>query len=210
MIEKVRNKKHWPFLTLTGIAIYTILYIIATRYYPGGSNFDKTQIGFHWSTNYWCELLGEYSKNGFINKARPIALVGMIFLSLSLSLFWIQLPNSLSLTKISNRIIQFCGMLSMIFFSLIFTDYHDVFIGLAVLFGATAFILTIYGFYKLGNLKTYLFGSFCLILVAINNLIYLFDFQINYLPILQKITFLCIFVWITSITFYVSKKTGIT
>ena len=205
MIEKVRNKKHWPFLTLTGIALYIILYIIATRYYPGGSNFDKKQIGFHWSTNYWCELLGEYSKNGFINKARPFALVGMIFLSLSISLFWIQLPNSLSLTKISNRTIQLCGALSMVFFSLIFTKYHDLFIGLAVIFGAIAFVFTIYGFYKVGYSKIYLFGSICLILVAINNVIYLFDFQLIYLPIIQKITFLSIFGWIISITIFVSN-----
>lgn len=205
MIQKVRQNRHWPILTLTGIAIYIVLYIIATRYYPGGSNFDKKQIGFHWSANYWCELLGEYSKNGFINKARPIALTAMLLLSFSLSLFWIQVPKSLELHKISNRIIQFSGVLSMIFFSLIFTDFHDIFIGLAVFFGTIAFAFTIYGFYQLGCTKIYLFGSICLILVGFNNIIYLFDFQLNYLPNIQKITFLSVLGWITSITIFVSN-----
>jgi hypothetical protein len=206
MTKIVRQKNHWPILTLIGITVYLILYIVAASYYPGGSNFNKSQVGFHWMSNYWCELLGEYSKNGFINKARPIALVGMLFLSTSISIFWIQFPNLLVLNKLSRRIIQFCGVLSMIFFSLIFTDFHDLLIGLAVLFGAIAFILTIYVFYKLGNSKIYLFGTICLILVAFNNLIYLFDYLINYLPIIQKITFISIFIWISAITIFVSKK----
>ena len=206
MAKIVRHKNHWPILTLTGIFVYIILYFIASRYYPGGSNFDKSQVGFHWLTNYWCELLGEYSKNGYINKARPIALVGMIFLSTSISVFWIQLPNSLALNNISNRIIQTCGVLSMVFFSLIFTDFHDLFIGLAVFFGAIAFILTIYSFYQKGYSKMFLFGIICLILVAFNNIMYLFDFKLNHLPILQKITFISIFIWITTITIFISKK----
>ncbi len=206
MTKIARRKNHWPIITLIGIFVYLILYFIASRYYPGGSNFDKSQVGFHWLTNYWCELLGEYSKNGYINKARPIALVGMIFLSTSISIFWIQLPDSFTLNKISKKIIQSSGFLSMLFFSLIFTDFHDLFIGLAVFFGAIAFILTLYYFYQMGHSKMFIFGSICLILVAFNNLMYLFNFQLNHLPILQKITFISIFIWIVSITIFVSKK----
>src|SRR3954449_6164304 len=64
----------WTLLPLFGIILFLLLYFIATLYYPGGAQFDKTTKGFSWTQNYWCNLLNENAINGLPNPARPIAI----------------------------------------------------------------------------------------------------------------------------------------
>eukprot|EP01041_Mallomonas_annulata_P035984 gene35984-59008_t len=60
--------------------------------------------GFSWVHNFWCNLLNETAINGEKNSARPIALVAMLVLSASLSLFWIIFPKDLAVKTYLKRI----------------------------------------------------------------------------------------------------------
>jgi hypothetical protein len=196
---KNTNFHYWPMITISGIILFIIFYFIAALHYPGGSNFDQHQAGFKWSTNYWCELLGYNAKNGQHNTARPFGLSGMFILSLSISFFWINLPQMIPMKNWMNGALQFSGTLSMVFALFIFTHYHDFFIFMAVLSGSTAFSLTILGLYE-NHFKGFLYlGIICLILILVNNLIYLSGFYIEDLPIIQKFTFLIVLLWISLI-----------
>lgn len=35
---------------------FLLFYVVATFFYPGGSQLDKTASGFSWTQNYWCNL----------------------------------------------------------------------------------------------------------------------------------------------------------
>ena len=69
---------------LLGITTSILLLLIATLYYPGGSQFDKTAIGYDWKNNYISNLFGEKAINGADNTTRFWAVGGMMFLSVSL------------------------------------------------------------------------------------------------------------------------------
>jgi hypothetical protein len=82
-----QHKAHvfWQLMPLFGSILFSLLYFIATLYYPGGNYLDKGSHGFSWTQNYWCNLLGENAINGHQNLARPIAFTAMAVLSLTLS-----------------------------------------------------------------------------------------------------------------------------
>lgn len=186
----------WPIITLGGILIFFSFYLVATSYYPGGSNFDQNENGFNWLTNYWCELLYTYSKNGHINAARPFALTAMISLTISVGYFWYQFPTKLHITSGLKNTIRYTGVISMLLSSFIFTNFHDGIIYGAVVSGTIAFLGSIYGLYRIGDTRFAMAGLFCLLVILGNNFIYLTGFLIDMLPVFQKITFLITLSWI--------------
>lgn len=194
--RKYINFYNWPVLTICGLFLYVIFYYIAAQYYPGGSNFDPSQKGFDLFNNYWCELLGRNAKNGQPNEARPIGMTGMVILSITLSNFWFNFPKVIPINQLMDRTLRLSGILAMFCSIFIFSHYHDIFIYLGVAFGTITFVLSLYGQYR-NNLKGFfLLCLLCYILILINNLIYLSDFLIIYLPLIQKFTFALIFIWI--------------
>jgi len=64
---------------IIGILLFTLCYLVAALLYPGGSQANKTSIGFTWINNYWCNLLNDTAMNGQPNPARPMAIAGMFF-----------------------------------------------------------------------------------------------------------------------------------
>lgn len=203
--KKIKDQ-YWPILTMAGIFVYIVLYFTAAIMYPGGSNFNKHQVGFNIFTNYWCELLGENSKNGKLNIARPFGLIAMSVLSISLSIFWIKIPYMLTLKNWMSSILQISGVSAMLCSSFIFTHFHDLFILLAVIFGIIAFSFSIYGLYLNKATSFFRLGISCIFLILLNNFIYIFDFMINYLPIIQKFTFAFVFIWISFLSFHFFKE----
>ena len=103
------------------------LYIVATLFYPGGSQADKNSIGFSWINNYWCNLLNENAINGQYNPAKPIAMTGMFVLCLTLSFFWFFFPRQINLGKFAKLAIQISGTLAMTIAFFLFTNIdHDL------------------------------------------------------------------------------------
>ena len=200
------NPPFWPKITIGGIILFLLLYFLATKYYPGGSNFYPQEKGFSWSNNYWCELLGENAKNGQNNRARPIALLAMVILTFSISLFWVKLPNLIPMRLWMSRILQISGVISMFSAIFIFSSYHDFYVTISVLFGTLAFSLALYGLYTHHFMRYFNYCVLCLVLIQANNFIYLSSFLIDYLPILQKITFILVFAWIVVLSMRFLKK----
>ena len=207
MSKKIENRKNVWFLTpVFGTIIFIFLYILATQFYPGGSQIDQNSIGFSWINNYWCNLLNETAINGKINSARPIALTGMIILCFTLSTFWFLFPRNLNIRKSTKNIIQLSGILSMIIAMFIFTKYHDIITNLASLFGVIALIGAFIILYKIKWNGLFRFGIINLFIVGINNYVYYNKELIIYLPVIQKLSFVSFLIWICFISINLYNK----
>lgn len=182
--------------------IYVVLYIIATRYYPGGSQADKNSIGYSWANNYWCNLLYEKGINGKPNAAQPIAMTAMAILCISVSLFWVQFPRFTSLNKSARITIQLSGSMAMAVGFLLFTNFnHDLIINTASILGVIAMTGTFVGLYNNRWKALFGFGLANIGMIILNNIFYHTEGLIVYLPIIQKITFLIFLIWICCIVF---------
>ena len=196
-------------IPLFGTVLFATLYFIATMYYPGGSQFDKSAVGFSWANNYWCNLLNHYAINGQLNTSQPIALAALLILCFSLTFFWQLFPKYTVLGNYGKLTIQIFGTLAMTSGILLFTNFdHDLITNLASLFGLIAMTGTLFGLHKNGWKMLYYFGLLNLILVGVNNVLYYNKELILYLPLVQKITFASFLIWICCINikiFYLRK-----
>ena len=208
--EKARNL--WLLTPIFGTLLFVILYCVATLFYPGGSQVDKSSIGFSWTNNYWCNLLNETAINGQPNPAKPIALTGMFVLCLTLSFFWFIFPRQINTSKNLKLSIQVPGILAMTVAFLLFTNInHDLVTNLASLFGAIATIGTFIGLYKNKWFGLFAFGFLNILLVGLNNLCYYNNELIVYLPVIQKISFAAFLIWVCCIDiklFHGTEKTA--
>ncbi len=196
-------------LPVAGVIIFILLYWLATLYYPGGSQADHQEPGFSWKDNYWCNLLDKTAINGSDNAGRPFALAGMLVLVVSLSIFFLAVPFNVDIPTRLKRMISFAGLASMVSVLFLQAGSHDFILNMAGVFGFVAFggmvsILLRMKWYGLA-----IWGFINLFLVALNNLLYYNEGWIGLLPIVQKITFLCFLIWISSICLRVYRVMGV-
>ena len=83
-------------ITLAGMGIFVVLYVLAAINYPGGSWMVLDQEGFSFWNNYLCDLLDLYAINGDLNPARFFARGSLGVLCVSLILLWYYLPGLFS------------------------------------------------------------------------------------------------------------------
>lgn len=185
----------WLLTPLFGSIIFVCLYFVAAYFYPGGSQVDKNSIGFSWVQNYWCNLLNEDAINSEHNNARPVAIAAMFVLCCTLACFWYIFPLQTGLQKSSRIVIQVSGIVSMTIGLFLFTNLHDAIVNVASFCGVIATAGTFITLYKLRWNRLFWLGIFNLVLVALNNILYYGD-GLQYLPVVQKITFLFFLVWI--------------
>ena len=187
-------------IPIFGTIIFVLLYVVATLLYPGGSQVDKDSIGFSWINNYWCNLLNENAINGEPNPAKPIAMVGMFVLCLTLTFFWFLFPRHINLDKKLKLTIQISGTLAMTIAFFLFTNInHDLVTNLASMFGLIATVGTFIGLYKKKWFGLFSFGLLNILLVGLNNYVYYTKGLIIYLPIIQKISFATFLIWVCCI-----------
>ncbi|MEO6819901.1 MAG: hypothetical protein ABI204_09260 [Ginsengibacter sp.] len=195
-----KSKDIFLLIPTVGILIFIFLYLMATRYYPGGSQVDKNSIGFSWQNNYWCNLLNETAMNGRQNAAKPIAMTAMFLLCVSLSFFWIIFPQRMEATRITRLLIQISGVISMVIAFLLFTNInHDLITDMASFFGLMATIGIFVVLYKNRWIGLFWFGLANILLVGLNNYVYFTKGLIIYLPVIQKISFATFLIWIACI-----------
>lgn len=202
MKERSRLNNFWIKVPFAGICIFLGLYVIAACLYPGGSQADISAKGFSWINNYWCDLLSEQAKNGLYNTARPVAVVSWLILCFSLSVFWYFLPRLFLINVTGKKIIQFSGVGCMLITSFLFTSLHDVVIHIVVLFGFIALSGAYIGFYSNRMYGLFYAGVFCMFLMGMNYYIMLERNFVSYLPLIQKITFAIVLVWM----FFINRK----
>jgi hypothetical protein len=186
--------------------MFTMLYIVATLLYPGGSQADKNADGFSWINNYWCNLLNETAINGQANTARPYAITAMFVLCATLAVFWFLFARHANFSKSARRLVTFSGITSMTITMFLFTGFHDLVINVAGLFGLIALAGTYVGLYKKQSYRLFVMGLFNLLLIIVNNILYHSTGLLKYLPVVQKITFLFFLIWICLIDIYVLKR----
>ena len=191
-----RVGRSWVRVPVYGLFVFAGLYFIATILYPGGSQADNAEKEFSWLNNYWCDLLSEKSKNGLDNTARPVAVISWLILCFSLSVFWYFLPVLFLISAAAKNLIRFTGIIAMLIAAFLFTSLHDVVIHSAGLFGFIAFTGTFAGLYKTGLYGFFYSGLFCLALMVLNYGIMVGNTLIFYLPLVQKVTFVFVLIWI--------------
>ncbi len=202
----IRNSKLILF-PVWGIILFLVCYIVAAIQYPGGSAFDPHEPGFSIINNYWCNLMNKEAINGEINKGRAFAFAGMVFLCVSLAIFWWVFPQHTKLKKGLRQLIRICGLISMcIPVFLISVLPHDELINLASFFGLVAVGGTLAGLKKEGWTFLFYFGVFNLVLVALNNFLYYSEDLISALPLVQKISFLSFLLWFICICIRTGKE----
>jgi len=193
------SKRIWILTPLIGNFLFIILYVIAAAFYPGGSNTDKTSTGYNLTENYWCNLLNEKAINGELNTAKPVAVIAMIILCISLSSFWILFPVVTQLKKSTGLLIQVAGIISMLTAFLLLTNVdHDIAVNTSSSFGFIAMAATIMALRQLKWNKLFLFGLFNILLILLNNYLY-HGGHMTYLPIVQKFSFLSFLIWFSYI-----------
>jgi hypothetical protein len=197
-----------PLLPVLGIGLFIVLYIIAAYLYPGGSDADKTAIGFSWQHNYWCELLATQAQNGKTNTARPVAITAMMVLAISLIIFWYRIPLLFLERIIGGKAMQWSGIGSMVVLPLLLTDSHDMVINSAALLGCIGIIILMTNLIKHKMYLLFYIGMICLLLCAVNNYVYYTKKLLHNLPVIQKISFLIFLLWfvLLSVKLYRKKR----
>lgn len=200
----IKNNSKCPLIIpVVGIIAFVSLYILASWQYPGGSQANPESIGFSWMDNYFCNLLNQTAINGQVNLGQPYALASLVVLALSLALFWWSFPNYLPLSQFQTKIIRISGVSSMVIACFLFTKFnHDLITNTASLFGLIAILTSMWALYQNKLMGIFVFGLFNLVLVLINNWLYYDPSLIKYLPLVQKISFASILIWIIWINIY--------
>ncbi len=188
-----------------GLSVSILLLIISTLFYPGGSQLDKHSIGFDWANNYLCNLFNEKAVNDMDNPARFPAIGGMFFLCISFALFFSRFSKKIPSKRDAN-IIQYSGIGAMLCAFLLVTPYHDVMTIFASSFGLlTLFYITVFTFKSKLTFYKYL-SVLSLAILYLNNYIYYTQNWLNWLPILQKISLLCIIIWLLGLEYVATKE----
>lgn len=179
-----------------GITAFAVLYAYAASLYPGGSQANLQTRGFDWVHNYWCNLTNLAAMNGQANPARPVAIAAMLILCASLAIFFVRFAKAYAPNAFWHKAIQFGGILSMFSAALIFTSYHDAMTIVASIFGVFVVLGIIKAVYN-SSLKGYkISGVLCIGLLLVNNYIYYTQNGLAFLPLLQKITFAFVLLWV--------------
>ena len=193
------------YLILLGIVISISLLIISTLYYPGGSQFDKTSIGYDWKKNYISNLFNEQAINGSNNSSRIWAIVGMMLLSATFAIFFIKFSRRIP-AKHAAKVIKYSGAGAMLFTFLIATPLHDKMITIAStmtlisIFYITVFVLK-------SRLQLFKFLCIaCLLVFYCSLYMYYSGTFLRFLPIMQKVTFATIIILIVGLEYFAHKE----
>ena len=196
-------KKH---SVLIGLFLGTIFLIIATFYYPGGTSENQFSIGYDWFKNYISNLLSPIAVNGEANLARPWAVTGVLFLTASFGVFFVQFSESIS-DKSARFVIKYFGIAATIFgFFTVFPGLHDTMVTLSsiltlvIFFYITIFLikspLTILKILSIFFLGTFYFAAF----------MYFTRSFLSFMPLMQKVIFLIKIVWVISLIYFTRKE----
>ena len=192
------------YSVLLGITISVCLLLIAAMVYPGGSLFDKNAAGFDWSKNFISNLFEAKAVNGSDNPSRIWADAGMISLSVSFALFFVEFSKKIP-AKGAARVIKYLGAGGMLFTFLIVTPLHDIMVTTAsTLFLVSMFYITVF----ILKSRLHLFKFLCVIcLLIFYYTLYLYGSgNFVFLPVMQKITFVSTMILILGLEYFTKKE----
>lgn len=190
---------------LLGIVISILLLVIATLNYPGGSQSDPTSIGYNWKNNYISNLFSEKAVNGSDNASRFWAIAGMMLLSVTFAIFFIQFSKKIP-AKGAAKVIKYFGTGAMLFTFLIATPLHDKMITIAsTMTLISIFYITVFVFKSRLHLFKFLCVA-CLLVFYCSLYLYYSGTLLKFLPILQKVTFGSTIILILGLEYFTQKE----
>lgn len=116
-------------------------------------------------------------------------------------IFWWQFFYYAGFSKAPRAVITGCGAVAMGLDMFLSTAEHDVLVTLSSALGFIAMAFTFAGLLRLKWHGLFRLGILNMLLVLLNNLCYYTPSLIYLLPLVQKITFLLILVWVCLICF---------
>ncbi|MCP4976276.1 MAG: hypothetical protein GY931_08965 [Maribacter sp.] len=182
-------------LPLIGMSLFVLLYILAALEYPGGSWMSPQQNGFSFWNNYLCDLLDQNAINGELNTARYFARTSLTVLCLSLALLWYYLPGLFTGKNFNKNIMWLSGMAALVATSFLSSGAHDRTVRIAGFLAVIAFLTCFIELLRARHIKLFISGIGCLIIFLVNYYIYETGLFIRFLPVIQKITFICFIIW---------------
>ena len=191
---------------LIGISIGTLLLIISTIFYPGGTYENINSEGYDWANNYISNLLRPLAVNGEENTARPFAIFGVLFLTASFGIFFVNFSGKIKIRSAS-FVIKYLGIIETIFgFITVVPAMHDIMVTLSsiltllIFFYITVMVikskLTLMKIMSIVFLLTFYFGAY----------MYFSRFQLEYMPIMQKVIFAMKITWVLSLQYLTHKE----
>lgn len=201
------KKKNYvvKWIPLIGILGFCCLFVYSSTLYPGGSQVDLNSVGYDWANNYWCNLMNTTAMNGELNPSRPWAISGMFSLCFGLLVFFWQFAEK-TITNVKwNYAVKSSAFLSMASASFMFTRFHDIQTIISSLFGLIVVFSIIIELLKSDLFWFKITAIFIIILLALNNYIYYSKQLIELLPILQKLSFATVLIWVSILNFNLKK-----
>jgi|TARA_R110001599_G_scaffold84130_2_gene226709 hypothetical protein len=191
---------------LVGVMVGTLLLIISTIYYPGGNSENVNSEGYDWVNNYISNLLRPLAVNGEENTARPIAIFGILLLSASFGFFFVNFARKIKIRSAS-LVIKYLGLLATTFgFVTVIPSMHDIMVTLSsiltllIFFYITVIVikskLTMMKIMSIVFLLTFYFGAY----------MYFSRFQLEFMPVMQKIIFVMKIAWVLSLEYLTRKE----
>jgi hypothetical protein len=194
-------KKH---VILLGIIISLLFLIIATRYYPGGSQYDKNAIGYSWKNNYLSNLFSPKAVNGSANASRFWAVPGMLSLCLSFALFFFEFSKKIPVKGAAN-IVRYFGTSAMLFAFLVVTPYHDQMVTItSTLALVSMFYITVFIF-RSQLLLFKITSIVCLLALYICNYVYYTRNYLEFLPVFQKVALAITITWMLTLQYFTTS-----
>ena len=80
------------------------------------------------------------TQGGILNDARSMAIVSHLILSITMMAFFYILPDIFSVKNRNTKLVRFFGVLTMIGFVFMYTEYHDSIVTLTAVLGTIALI----------------------------------------------------------------------
>lgn len=94
----------------------------------------------------------------------------------------------------------------MVFILLMFTVWHDTVLSISGIIGSFSIATLLVSLWKEKKLYLFFFGVISLILLMYNALSYFTFFHIETLPLIQKITLICMMLWFLILNVHYARK----
>ena len=192
-------------LTVICLALALFFLIIAAFLYPGGSQANSQSVGYSLSDNYLCNLFDATGINGAYNPGMTWAFIGMFFMCLGIGIFFYRVSAKIR-HRSSFLIIRYAGMAAMLFTFWVITPYHDTMVTIAVTFAMIAiFYLSVFVFIS-HLLLLKILTALCLFSLYFTAFLYYSSLWLEILPIVQKINYLIIIIWIIGVEYFTKAE----
>jgi hypothetical protein len=172
---------------------------------------DEANATFLHGKNFWdlyiCDVLGTYKHNNEGITSKFLASVGWVVFGISVSYFWNTFPRLLIMSKWTAHFITILGTIApLILLMLIFKFNHLWVVVSGFIFGISTSLFVLFALFKAGYHQFFYFGLLTDMFLMSNMFVFSTHVMIEYLPIIQKVTFIIFLSWISWLNFELHKN----